>query len=405
MLDEHDMTVPSHPRTPLGLATTPGLPQVTELMQLAAGEGEARLSMFLPLAPAGVNRGRSRARGRRLLRRAGHELRRGGVSTAQTTLLIEAAEDALVGVERMHPSTAGIALFAGEETVRHFAVPVRVPELVVLGQRFTVGPLMPLLPMLTSNPTFFVLALDPQEVRLFKGDPFGIEEVDLGGHQLEAWRTMPPPRPSQVHAFVADRGGAGNHAVFHGGGGNAVDDRKHRLRNHFRGVDRALREVLPQTNAPLVVAAPRHMRALYAEVNTYPHVLDDGVDGNPRHQDADALHRRAWPLVEPVLRRAEARAVEDYHELAGTGLTVSSPMAALTAAEQGRVASLLLPAARCTWRDFPQHHGIGWLTDPGSLEEQLERSALATLHSGGDVFIVPPERMPGDATVAAVLRY
>lgn len=405
MLDELDLTAArSRPRAASQQARR-DWPEVTELMQLAAGRGGARLSMFLPLAPAGVNRSRTQMRGRRLLRRASQALRRDGGNAAQITRLVDAAGDALANVGSLRAAAAGVALFASEETVRHFPVPVRVPELAVLGPRFTIGPLMPLIPLLTSNPAFFVLALDPQEVRLFKGDPHGMEEVDLSGHQLAAWRAMPPPPPAQVHAFVADRGGAGSQAVFHGGGASSADDRKHRLRSHFRGVDRAVREVLPRGGAPLVVAAPRHMRALYAEVNTYPDLLDAGPDGNPRNHNADALHRRVWPLLAAVLRRAEADAIQTYRELAGTGRTASTPRTSLAAAEHGRVGSLLLNAAACTWQDFPNSHGIGWLTEPGSLQEQLERIALATMRAGGEVFVVPPERMPTDLLVGATLRY
>ena len=80
---------------------------------------------------------------------------------------------------------------------------------------------------------------------------------------------------------MADRGGAGARALFHGVGDGA-EDRQRQVLQYFQRVDRALREVLVGERAPLVVAAARHRQALYHKANAYPRLLDQGVDGNPR---------------------------------------------------------------------------------------------------------------------------
>jgi hypothetical protein len=142
-----------------------------------------------------------------------------------------------------------------------------------------------------------------------------------------------------VHAFLADRGGAGGRAVFHGSGD---DDAKRLVLQHFHRVDQALREVLGASPAPLVLAGVRYLQALYHQANTYPHLLTAGIDGSPRDMSPNYLHHRAWTLVEPVLRGQEAAAASAYRALHGTGHTSTEPDEVLTAAQQGRVETLFL---------------------------------------------------------------
>ena len=155
--------------------------------------------------------------------------------------------------------------------------------------------------MIVRGSDFYVLALSQQELRLYRGTPLSLEPVELAGLDLAAWASMPPRREPRIHTFLADRGGIGMRAVYHGMAGS--DDRKDRVLQHFRGVGRALHEVLGEDDAPLVLAGVRYLQALYRAVNSYPHLLDAGIDGSPGGATTDGMHRQAWSLVEPTLLR------------------------------------------------------------------------------------------------------
>ena len=182
----------------------------------------------------------------------------------------------------------------------------------------------PLLPLLIGGGHFYVMALSQDEIRLFHGTRFGLDQVQLDGLPLAVWLTMPRRQP-QVHAFLADRGGAGARAVIHGSG---ADDAKPLVLQHFRRVDQALRELLGGDNAPLVLAGVRHLQASYRQANTHPRLLATGVDGSPRDLSPNQLHHRAWPLVEPVLRGHEAAAATEHRALRGTGRSYPAAMLA-----------------------------------------------------------------------------
>ncbi len=215
---------------------------------------------------------------------------------------------------------------------------------------------------------------------------------------------MGRPRKREVHAFVADRGGAGARAVFHGIGGGA-EDRQESVLQHFHRVDRVVRDVLAGERVPLVLAAVRHRQALYRTANTYPGLLAEGIDGNPRDIPIDLLHRRVWEIAEPELRGAERAAADTYRALRGTGRTANRPEEMLIAAGHGRVDTLFISTDR-TWGPAASEGTpllrLGPSPSPG---EQLDLAALATLHRGGAVFTVPPDRMPDITPGAATFRY
>ena len=248
---------------------------------------------------------------------------------------MEPARRFLDEVRSWEQPSDGLALFLGPDGLRRFRVPLRLPELVTVGDRFVVRPLLPLL---IDGGRFYVMALSQNEIRLFEGTRFRLDEVALDGLPLAMWLTMPRRRP-QVQAFLADRGGTGGRTVFHG---SDEAEPKMLVLQHFQRVDQALREVLARGRAPLVLAGVRSMQALYQKANTYPELLAAGLDGSPRDLSTEELHRRAWPLVEPVLRGNEAVAASAHRALQGTGRTCNDPAEVLTAARQGRVEALFL---------------------------------------------------------------
>ena len=319
---------------------------------------------------------------------------------AEAEALVDGVRRVIDDEWRWRQLSDGLALFASPGRVRYFRVPLPLPELATVGRRFLVGPL---LPMLAAHGHFFVLTIDSDDIRLFKGARFRFHEVVLDS-ALRAELTMGRPRKREVHAFVADRGGAGARAVFHGIGGGA-EDRQESVLQHFHRVDRVVRDVLAGERAPLVLAAVPHRQALYRTANTYPGLLAEGIDGNPRDIPIDLLHRRVWEIAEPELRGAERAAADTYRALRGTGRTANRPEEMLIAAGHGRVDTLFISTDR-TWGPAASEGTpllrLGPSPSPG---EQLDLAVLATLQRGGSVFIVPPDRMPDITPGAATFRY
>jgi hypothetical protein len=362
------------------------------LIRLSEQRGGYRVSVFLPTPGPDVGTHRHGVRLKNLLRQAEQAIRADGVSAATAQLVLTPARRLLNEPRHSEPSGDGLALFCEQGSVRQFRVPLRLPELVAVGDRFLIRPLLPLL---GAAGHFYVLALSQDEIRLLRGSRHSLQEMALDGLPLAVWLTM-PRRRAQVHAFVADRGGAGGRAVFHG----VQDDHTPLILQHFQRVDRALRDVLPADDAPLILAGVRSTQALYRQVNTHPGLIREGIDGNPRDVSPDHLHRVAWPLAEPVLRAGETTAAAIYRELHGTGRTCTGATAVDAAAQQGRIETLFVrtDAPTGTSRIIRLH-------DNTSAVDHRDSAAVATLRHGGAVYAMSRDRMPDTAPMAAVLRY
>lgn len=369
-----------------------------DLLRLADQRGGTRISIFLPTHGGGPQTERNRIRLKNQLRRVHHALRTDGMPSGLIEAVLEPGHRLLSLVGLWERPSDGLAVFVGPDGLHHLRVPLRLPELVTVGDRFVVRPLLPLL---SAGGHFYVLALSQDDIRLFHGTRAGLDQVQLDGLPLAVWLTMPRRRP-QVHAFLADRGGTGARAVFHGG---EDYDAKPLILQHLRRVDQALRELLAGDQAPVVLAGVRYLQAIYHQANTHPQLVPAGIDGSPRDASPDQLHRRAWALVEPLLLGNESAAATGYRALQGTGRISNTPEEVFAAARQGRVETLFLRTDTPEWRTPADGEPLVLRTDTPTPSDQLDLAAVATLRHAGTVYAVPAARMPDANPVAATLRY
>jgi hypothetical protein len=295
----------------------------------------------------------------------------------------------------------GVAVFADQERVRRYRLPLPLPRLAVVGDRFSVTPL---LPTLGIDGSFFVLALTRECIRLFKGAASGLTPVDLGCYGLGAWVTMPAPvRRAAAGPFLPGAARDRPGEVF-AGPDRAPDERRYRALQHYRGVDRALRSVLGAGSPQLVLAGSRSLQTLYRTVNTYCGLVPQGIDRHPDDLAAEVLHGLAWAIAEPGIRAQREATIHRYRDIRGTDRTVEHPDEVLRAAVAGRVECLLVGESACSWRDPGGAPDAIRLRPGASGEHVLEHVVRSTLAGAGEIVVVPDTRLGHGVTMAAILR-
>jgi Bacterial archaeo-eukaryotic release factor family 3 len=381
--------LPGGGRRPLyreGLRQFGAVDEVTieDLRRLPAVDGPC-VSVFMPTSPYGPGTLSGPGRLGHLLDQAGTLLAQRGMKDAAATALLAPLRE-FEGRERFgQRQSLGLALFAAPGFAAVYRVPVQVPEGVWAGPRFR---LRLLLPLVSGDGSFIILALAQSSVRLFRATRQAVEELGL--------RDIPESIAEAIPQDVAERnrqahsaGSAGQ--PFHGQG-FAVDFDRAALERFFRAVDTPLVRRLGTTEEPLVLACVGYYLPIYRSVSRHPHVWEKAVVGNPEHSPVHQLHERAWALVEPYFSDRDARALERFHDLAGTGLTVDDPKEVAQAAAEGRVEELLVAES-----------ADGNL-DREDVAQQVDRAVGDTLRHGGRVRVVA-ERAEGVAALAAILRY
>ncbi len=177
--------------------------------------------------------------------------------------------------------------------------------------------------------------------------------------------------------------------------------------NGFRQINEGLQELLKERRSPLIFAGVDYLFPIYKQANTYPCLLDEAITGNPEELKVEELHAQAWQLVQPYFERTKQEAIDRYLELAGTGQTANNFQQVIPAAYYQRVDSLFVPIEQQQWGIFnPETLEVQLHSEPeAENEELLDLAALHTLLNGGTVYAVEPEKVPGVASIAAVLRY
>jgi len=295
----------------------------------------------------------------------------------------------------------GLAVFLSPEFVRYYRAPCAFQELVVVGGRFHVKPLLQLF---SEDGVFYIVAVSQNQVRLLQCTRYYVREItpkNVPSTLAEALHYDQPEKQQQFHTT-----GPGGLTISHGHGVSKDYDKVSILR-YLQKVDRGVNEVLTGERSPLVIAAVDYLHPIYREANTYSHLLDEGITGNPDGLSEGTLKDRAWAIVQPYFERERTHALQRYQQAMSEGLASNDVKQVLLAAYDGRVSTLFVATGVQVWGEFDSEHRKIRLYKqkrPGA-EDLLDLAAANTVMRGGTVYVVEPHQAPGDASVAALLRY
>lgn len=371
-----------------------------ELAALGADGPTPCVSIFLPTHRARPETDQDPIRLKNLLGEAAAQLGTLGLRASDSGDLLDAATVLLDRPSFWLHLSDGLAVFLRPGAIRTFRLPLPFDELVTVGHRFH---LKPLVPYLAADGRFFVLALSQNQVRLLEGSRHSIDEVrldDVPESLSEALRFE--DHESQLLLHVTGGGHSGQ-AIFHGHGVGA-DVEKERLARFCRAVDRGLAEILREERAPLVLAGVEYVTAVFRDVSRYRGLTPAAIVGNPEEVPDGELHTRAWEIVQPRFKAGLHADIERFRDLRGTGRTSDDLADVLAAAQAGRVAVLFAARDREVWGTLtdgePQIHER---QRPGA-EDLVDAAVVAGLRTGARIHVLEDGALPS-MPVAAIFRY
>jgi hypothetical protein len=176
----------------------------------------------------------------------------------------------------------------------------------------------------------------------------------------------------------------------------------------FRAVDRAILEHHSRPSGlPLLLAALPEHHHLFRQVSHNPFLMDEGLDIHPDALPIDALRDHAWRVVELQYLARLAGLGEAFGEAGSKGLGADVLAQVSEAAVTGRVATLLIEADRQVPGRIDATTGritFGDLEHP-EVDDLLDDVAELVVKMGGQVVVVPAERMPTPTGLAAIYRF
>lgn len=375
-----------------------------------------RVSIYYPTHRGGPETRQDPIRLKNLLRQAEERLKDLG-HEAEAESILRPARDLIPDIDFWRHLQEGIAIFATPDDFRYFHLPYTVPEIAVASRDFY---LKPILPLFSGNDQFFILTISKNQANLYQANRYSIHKVEVPEFpdgMTEALQYDEGEKQLQQRSFgptIGPRGGSMGEqgaTIFHGQGGEKEIHRDELLR-YFKAIDRALKRHLNGSQLPLVLAGVDYYFSLYRQVNSYSALIDEGVAGGVEAMPEKELHEKAWRLVKPHLNPEEKKAIQRFERVAynngdASKNTTRELEAAVIAAFEGRIDSLVIPREAEVWGEFDEETEEVQRESNGARRERelLDFAAMQTVLHGGDVFLVPQERMPPDAEVAALLRY
>ena len=216
----------------------------------------------------------------------------------------------------------------------------------------------------------------------------------------------------QSHGYGRPNAGGKNMPKTQVYGDSPEEWRKGRLVEYARRISVALAAHLARDPQPVVVVADAAIGGHVLGDQALAPMIAGFVEVNPAALDEAEIHAAATAVMQPIHDKARDSALGQLDALIGRGdaTACTDPVQLIAAAGEGRVEQLFItqeaspPGAPDVGLDARKD------ADPAArvaaeARDRLERAAQSTLSNGGMIWVVPPDRLPRGAAMAATLRY
>lgn len=304
-------------------------------------------------------------------------------------------------------TSEGLAVFSAEGLFKVVGVNKSFDELSMVADSFHTKPLRQYLQSLDH---FHVLGLSLHEVRLFEGTRHSLTEVELNDDTPKNITEALGDELTEKHTTVASYGGsAGESSSMHHGHGGRKDETEIDAERFFRVVANTIEEQYSKPSGwPLILAALAEHHNLFQKVNKNSLLLTNGITIDPSSVPLDKLAIMAWEIMEPEYNlkldnlvswfeqsRANGKGSDDYKEVA-------------LAAVEGRVDTLIVESDRIiairVTNLVTGNTQNKDLTNP-RVDDLLDDLGELVIKMGGQVMVLPADKMPSESGLAAIFRY
>jgi hypothetical protein len=382
-----------------------------DIKKLAEKNDNLRISLYMPTHRLWNKMDEDLIRYKNLLNKIEKKLIERKYRTQEITDLLNTPRNLLDDKQFWNHQSDGLALFFDKDSFNYYRLPLHFKENITLHNRYYIKPL---LPMLSGDGRFFLLALDQNEIKLYQGSRFSLSRLALPqGTMLSLKEMLQYEEFEKSLQFRTGTQSSGSHgvkiSVFHGHGGRTIDDAVHKekILEFFHLVDKGVFKVIHDENSPLILAGVEYLLPLYRKTNDYPYLLDEALDLNPEDLTDSELHLKAWKIVETVFNRNQLKARAMYEQFSGNGRATSSIGDIIKASIEKKIEYLFVNVNEQRWGIFDIDKNEIRFTDrnePGA-EDLLDFASVNTMIGNGTVYAVEKEKMPCDKPLAAVFRY
>ncbi|TVQ74518.1 MAG: hypothetical protein EA363_01600 [Balneolaceae bacterium] len=374
---------------------------VTEKMikKLIRKNGQRKVTMTMPTEKIGESRQQNPIRFKNLLSHASGQLMQRGMKEHEAATYLQPARELLGQPLFWSNMEHGMVVYIADDYFEVFKLPYEIKEMVYVNRNFRITPL---LPMISTNGTFCVLAISQENVRLLRCTR--TSEVDITPEDIPVtitgWLDELPQPHVQFHT-----GTEGEGAKFFGHG-SSEEDRKEILEQYFRDVEKGVTQAVKQINDPLLLAGLKTNLPLYKKVNNYNRVLENALERNPDDLTDAQLRDHGWDLIRDYFLEDLYQSVDVFQDSPSERIS-SDPSEIITATVMGKSAAIFIKKDLVRWGKYDdKNHKVLYRNEPGNDDVDLMNwLSIKGLETGSNVYILSQEEMPNGSDVAALFRF
>jgi hypothetical protein len=259
---------------------------------------------------------------------------------------------------------------------------------------------------LIQDETTAVLAVSKNHVRVLRVNRHGAEPLRVKGMpaSLSDFRKLEEADRDNKHRKEGGRAGKASTAFSASGG---EDPETEAITRYLRQIAQVVADQLPERSPTLIWAGVDEELAIYQGFHEAPRLLPVSIMGNPDRTADHELATRAREILmgERLLEVEQLQAT--LAERIGTDNSATTLSEVLAAARDGRIDTLLVDESVHCWGHFEPSDATLHVhpTRQAGDADLLDTAVAGTLRTRGRILPVPTGTLPGQAGVAALLRY
>lgn len=307
----------------------------------------------------------------------------------------------------------GLAIYINPERINVFQVPITLPAIAIVADSFHIKPLYR---YFQDNQPFQLLAISQDDVKLYQGDRYHLEPVELAGNVPLTMEEALGSELTDNHLNTAFSTGNGSRKQANQGTGNVVhgyqeksNEQQNDAERFFRIVDKSIYEHYTKpTNLPLILASLPEHQTIFRKQSKNPHLMAEGINQNTRNLSAEKLSELAWELIAPQHEQQIQKLLDHQQAAEQVGRSHWELSEVVKDALDGKIETLLIEEDRMILgKIISAERRIQFPTvDAEELfDDLLDDLAAMVVEKSGSIMVLQKEQMPHQTGAVSINRF
>lgn len=367
--------------------------------ELIEKNGNPMISISMPTHRTGEEIKQGPIRFKNLLGSVSDTLSKRGMKQAEIDTLLEPAKELLEKPLFWSHQNDGLVVYIANGYFNHYKLPYEVQQKAYVNTHFLITPI---LPMVSMDGTFKVLAISRSKARLLhctRNESRDITPDDIST-SIDDYLEVVQEKQLQFHT-----GAEGNNAMFFGHG-SGDEDQRAVIEQYFRELEKAITQEVKQSNDPLVLVGLEDNLAFYKTINKYNRTLENAIDTNPDEMKDHDLREHGWTKIQNYFLKDMYNSLDQFSEV-GNEKVSNNLSEVIESTVMGKSKNIFIAKGEDRWGHYDQEAHEVHLTDQPSNGDVdlLNWLAVKGRETGSNVYLLPREEMPMKSTVAAEFRF